>query len=124
MLMNPDRRRVDHLDVAVVSLGNRVQKPVPNARLAPAVEAVHAGRVRAVAGGDVSPGRARAQPPEDPVQHAPVIDARNPRGLFGNNGWITHHSKSVRSKRAMRSSFEALESGFDRFVNPFYEYVT
>jgi hypothetical protein len=47
-----------------------------------------------------------------------------PRGLFGNNGWITHHSKSVRSKRAMRSSFEALESGFDRFVNPFYEYVT
>jgi len=24
-----------------------------------------------------------------------------PRGLFGNNGWITDHSKSVRSKRAM-----------------------
>jgi len=24
-----------------------------------------------------------------------------PRGLFGNNGWITDHSKSVKSKRAM-----------------------
>jgi hypothetical protein len=24
-----------------------------------------------------------------------------PRGLFGNKGWITDHSKSVKSKRAI-----------------------
>jgi hypothetical protein len=47
-----------------------------------------------------------------------------PRGLSGNKGWITDHSKSVRSKRAIASSFWELESLFARFVNPFYEYVT
>jgi len=28
-----------------------------------------------------------------------------PRGLFGYKGWITDHSKSVKSKRAMSNSF-------------------
>jgi hypothetical protein len=27
-----------------------------------------------------------------------------PRGLFGNNGWITDHSKSVKSKRPISPS--------------------
>jgi hypothetical protein len=47
-----------------------------------------------------------------------------PRGLSGNKGWITDHSKSVRSKRAIANSFGEFESLFAKFVNPFYGYVT
>src|SRR6478672_6239926 len=42
-----------------------------------------------------------------------------PRGLFGNNGWITDHSKSDRSKRAISSSRPTeSESARHRFGNP------
>ena len=47
-----------------------------------------------------------------------------PRGLFGNKGWITDHSKSVRSKRAIAKLLSELGPLFARFVNPFYGYVT
>lgn len=42
-----------------------------------------------------------------------------PCGLFGSNGWTTDHSKSVRSKRAIRASmFRCLNQSFSRFENP------
>jgi hypothetical protein len=48
-----------------------------------------------------------------------------PRGLFGNTGWITDHSKSDKSKRAMATSLNAeVESAFARFGNPVYGSVT
>ena len=48
-----------------------------------------------------------------------------PRDFCGKSGWITDHSKSVRSKRAISSSFaSAKESEFGQNRNPFYEYVT
>ena len=45
MLMNAHDRRVDHLDIAVVGLGDGVHEPIPMTGLAPAVEAIVAGRV-------------------------------------------------------------------------------
>ena len=48
-----------------------------------------------------------------------------PRTLFGNNGAITDHSKSVRSKRAIQtSSLWKLESLFAKKRNPLYGYAT
>jgi hypothetical protein len=46
MLMHADRRAVDHLDVAFISLRYPIQNPLPNACLAPPVEAIDAsGRI-------------------------------------------------------------------------------
>ena len=73
VLMHPDRRGGDHLDIAVVSSGDALQKPIPDAGFAPAVEAVRAGGVRAIARRNVRPGRARPKPPEDAVEDLPVI---------------------------------------------------
>src|SRR5690606_26123803 len=50
-------------------------------RPAPPVEAVDAGRVRAVARRNVGPGCARTQPPEDTIQHPSIINARHPANL-------------------------------------------
>jgi hypothetical protein len=83
VLVDPDRRRVDHLDIAVIGFGNSRQKAIPHPRPSPSVEAVHAGRVRTVAIGNVRPGRSRPQPPEDPVQNPTVVDARHPTRLVG-----------------------------------------
>jgi hypothetical protein len=104
------------LDVAIISLGNSLQKPVPNACLAPAVEAVHAGGVRAIPRRKCPPN---ALPSEMPFNTRRSSTRGTPRGLSGNKGWITDHSKSVRSKRAMMCSFWELESLFARFVNAF-----
>ena len=45
MLINTDKRTVDHLNVAVAGLTNGVHDPVPDTSLAPPVEAVVAGRI-------------------------------------------------------------------------------
>jgi hypothetical protein len=49
MLMDADRRGVDHLQIAVVRLGYRVENATPHAELPPSNKAVVAGGVRAVA---------------------------------------------------------------------------
>jgi len=41
--MNPHAGAVDHLDIAIVSLSQRVHNPVPDAGLGPAAEAVVLG---------------------------------------------------------------------------------
>ncbi len=75
MLMNPHRRRVDHLDVAVEGFRDSGHHPVPDAGLAPANEAVVAGRVRAILSRKSTPRRSRPQNPEDAVQDTPVVYA-------------------------------------------------
>ena len=48
-----------------------------------------------------------------------------PRTLVGSSGWITDHSKSVKSNRAISVSFpENTESEFTPIGNPVYGYVT
>ena len=81
VLMNADRGGVDHLQIAVVSLRNRLEDPVPDAELPPPDEAVVAGRRRSVALRNVRPGRAGPQPPVDAVQHLPIIGPRHPARL-------------------------------------------
>lgn len=83
LLVGANGGAVDHLDVAIVGGGDGVHQPVPYTCLPPSHEAVVAGGARAVALGQVAPWCAGSQHPEDAVQHAPVIDARDASGLIG-----------------------------------------
>jgi hypothetical protein len=81
--MHADTGGVDHHDVAVVSCGDRFEKPVPDPSLPPPDEAVVTGGRRTVAIRDLSPRRTRSKPPEDAVQNPPVINTGNPARLVG-----------------------------------------
>ena len=83
LLVDPHDRGVDHLDVAVVSLCDRVHQPIPDAGFAPAVEAIVDRRRWAVASRDIRPGRTRPKHPEDTVQDPPIIDPRHAARLVG-----------------------------------------
>lgn len=66
-------RAVDHLHVAVVRLDDGIHQAIPDACLAPAVEAIVGGRVGAISLGHVAPRRTGAQHPEDAVENAPIL---------------------------------------------------
>ena len=126
MLMHADRGGVDHLQIAVVGLRDRLEDPVPDAVLAPSDEAVVAGRRRTVALGNVGPGRARPQPPVDAVQHPPVIGPRHAARLVRQQRLDDRPFEIGQFVAAWGhdGSFEELESHLDRRGNPFYEFVT
>jgi hypothetical protein len=64
--------------------------------------------------------RAGAKPPEDTVQHPPVIDPGNATRLVRQKRLDHRPLKSVKSKYAIaKLPFRELESVFARFVNPF-----
>src|SRR5271154_409161 len=126
MLMDAYRSAVDHLHITVVGLANGGHDAVPNPRLAPAHEAVVAGRVGAEILRQGPPWRARPQHPKDAIQHSPVI---NPR----------HAARLIRQQRRDHSPLEIaqlvslhdptptvgkLESHLDSRGNPFYEFMT
>jgi hypothetical protein len=97
--MDTDRRAVDHDDIAIESLGNLAQNMVPDARFAPPNEPVGA-----VVCGPYRSGTPAQREPVRKRHKMPLITRRSstlstPRGLFGTNGWMTVHSKSVRSNR-------------------------
>src|SRR5262245_2767587 len=77
MLMDANAGAVDHLQVAIISLCDGLENPIPDTNLAPAPETIAAGRWRAIALGDVTPGRSRAQTPIDAVQHLAIIRPRH-----------------------------------------------
>jgi len=77
VLMNPNGRAVDHLNLAVVGLCNRRQYPVPHTRRPPTYEPVVASGPGAVLLRQRPPRRAGPQNPEDTVQHPAIIDTRN-----------------------------------------------
>ena len=81
--MNAHDRAVDHLHLAIVGLDDRVHHPVPDARFAPAVEAVVDGSVRTVALRQVAPGAARAQDVEHAVENLPVVLGLRPAAVHG-----------------------------------------
>lgn len=81
--MDANDGRVDHLDLAIVSLSDRVHQAIPDACFPLSVEAVVDRGGWSVARRHVGPRRARAQAPEDAVQHPPVIDPRHPTRLVG-----------------------------------------
>lgn len=87
MLVNADTGRVDHDDVAIISLGDFLQEPIPDARFAPADESVVAGRRGAVTLGHFRPGRTRSKAPEDAVQNPAVINTGNATRLVRKQGF-------------------------------------
>ncbi len=124
MLMHAHHRAVDHLNLAVVSLYDRVHNPVPDAGLAPAVEAVVAGRVRPVALQQVAPWRARAQNPKNPVQDPSVVDPWHAARLVWQQR-LYHRPIEIRQIVAHDQSPTVwnFESHQRQFGNPLYEYV-
>jgi hypothetical protein len=97
LLARPDGSAVDHLDVAVVSDRNGIHQPVPYTRFAPSHEAIVEGGAWAVAVGQIAPQRAECSTQKMPLSTRRSSTRGAPLGLFGSNGAITRHSKSVRS---------------------------
>jgi len=83
VLVDADTGRVDHDDVAVVTLGDRPEKSIPDTRLPPADEAVVAGGGRSVPIRDLDPRRSGPEPPENPVQNTAIVDPRHAARLVG-----------------------------------------
>ena len=124
--MNAHDRGVDHLDIAVVGLRDGVHEPIPMAGLAPAVEAIVAGRVGAVALRQIAPRRARAQHPEDAVQNPPVVDPRHAPWLVRKKRLDDRPfkiRKVIASAHDQAPTVWKLESQCGRFVYPFYGYM-
>jgi hypothetical protein len=124
--MDPYNRGIDHLDIAVISLCDRVHDAIPDACLAPAVEAVVAGRIGPVALWQIPPGHARAQDPEDAVQDPPVVDPGHAPRLVGQQG-LDHRpfeiGQIVASTHDPAPTVWKLESHPHRLGNPVYGYM-
>jgi hypothetical protein len=79
VLMSAHYARIHKVQVPVeqarrISLGlHRLQEALPDPCLAPTVKPARHGPDRAVALGQVTPGRARAQDPQNPVQEGAVV---------------------------------------------------
>jgi hypothetical protein len=95
--MHADNRRIDHLHGVIMGASERVHNPTPDASPPPANEAIVARRVRTEVRRQIAPRCARTQNPKDAIEHAPVFTRGTPRGLFGRNGLVATHSKSVSS---------------------------
>ena len=83
MLVDADTGGVDHDDLPLESGGNRSQQAIPHSGYAPAHEAIVTGGRWPVALGHLWPWRARAEPPENAIQHPPVINPRHTTRLVG-----------------------------------------
>jgi hypothetical protein len=75
--MNANTGRINHDDVAVISLRNGYKKTIPDAGLPPTHEAVVAGGWRSITFRNFRPRRAGSEAPKDAIQDSPVIDTRN-----------------------------------------------
>ena len=83
--MNTHDRTVDHLHFAAVRLGHSIHQPVPDAGLAPAIEAIVGGRIRPVALRQIAPWCSGSQNPENAVEDAPVVSSSGPRTSLRQN---------------------------------------
>jgi hypothetical protein len=66
MLMHPHDRAVDHLDLAVMGLGNRRHQLVPDASLRQRLK-------RSIPFGQIPPGRSRPQHQKDAIHDPSII---------------------------------------------------
>ena len=82
-MVRPDGGAVDHLDVAIIGSGDGVHHSIPDPRLPPSDKAIVTGSARAIAFGKITPRRAGSEHPENAVQHATIIHARNASRLVG-----------------------------------------
>jgi hypothetical protein len=91
---------IDHLHRRVMTGGQRIHDPIPDASLPPTNEAVVASGAGAIGFRQIAPGA-----PERKAQKTPFRTRRSstlgmPRGLFGRNDLIAAHSNSVSSYRS------------------------
>jgi hypothetical protein len=102
-------RRVDHDDLAVKSLGNRRQQPIPDPGFAPSHEPVVACRIGTIAIRHTRPWRAGSEAPQDAVENLAVINTRHTANLVRQNavGSRPIQSRSVRND-AFKPPKEAL----------------
>ena len=77
--MNAHARTIDHLHLAAMRLRHGVHQPIPDARFAPAIEAIVGSRVRAITLRQIAPGRPSSQHPKNAVHHAPVVQSLGSR---------------------------------------------
>jgi len=126
MLMHADGRAVDHLHIALVGGGDGIHQPIPDARFAPAYEAVVAGRVGAITLRKIAPRRARAQHPKDAVQNPSVIDPRYAARPIGQQrrDRLPFEFRQLVSAHDPAPAVRKLESHPRRRGNPFYEFMT
>jgi hypothetical protein len=85
VLVRPDNRTVDYLNVSIFSMRDGSKDTVPDARTSPPHEPVVASRVGAISLWQIPPRRSRPQYPEDAVQNPPIIDARDALRLTGQD---------------------------------------
>ena len=83
MLVDTNTGGVDRDEVTIISGRDRVQDAVPHARPASAHEPILAGGGGPIPLGDVAPGRADAEAPENAVEHPAVVHPRNAARLVG-----------------------------------------
>ena len=103
-MVNANDEAVDHLDIALMGLINRVHPAFPDHYLSPSGVAVVDRCRRTGELGEIRLGDTSAQPPEDAVEHKPIIDARLAARLVGkkrkdhipieNAQFITSHLKA------------------------------
>ena len=109
MLVNPDRGAVDHLHLAVVSHRDRGHNPVEHARFAPTDESVVARRPRPKRRRQGPPRRPGSEHPEDPIQHAAVVNTRLPTGLVRQQR-LDHAPLEIRQRVLVHASPPTLET--------------
>lgn len=123
---NAHRSAIDHMHIAVVSLGDGGQNPGRDSGFAPSGKAVVAARARARTP-SAMPAMARPfSVPRDPIQNPTIADSRNP-------AWVcsaaTARSPSIRSPSAhnpapIQPPVGKLESHLTAQGNPVYGFTT
>ena len=96
MLAHAHDRRIDHLHRRIMSSGQRLHDPVPDAGPPPANEPIVASRSGSVGFQQIAPRCARPQDPVDTIEDTPVVYGGR-RGFCGSIGLMTLHSQSLRS---------------------------
>jgi hypothetical protein len=86
MLVDPDNRRIKHLDTSFAGISHGVQDAIPDASLSPSIEAVVAGRVGAEVPRQITPRCTGTQDPEDAIQDPPIINPRHTTGFVRKHG--------------------------------------
>jgi hypothetical protein len=77
MLVHADDGGIDHLHSRIVSGGQNIHNPVPDASPPPADEAIVTGCMGSIETREITPRRPRPQDPEDAIEDTPIVYTGN-----------------------------------------------
>lgn len=115
--MNPHDRAVDHLHLTAMRLGDRVHQPVPDASLAPPIEAIVGRGVGPITIGQIPPRCPGPQYPKDAIHNSPVVLTTWPRTACRKDGFndtplevgeVVAHAPSLHPDQRLESLFADL----------------